>query len=101
MEYYHATRRVTSLARDSRGQNTRSVWRPTVDEPDGSHGDGEKAVLLHGNLDQDGREDEEDEDDDQAAGDAHLLRYPAHNNHVSLTRVTFYVIRLRRESTGK
>lgn len=49
----------------------------TVDEPNGRHGDGEEAVLLHVHFDQHSGEDEEQQDEDEAAGDAHRLRHPA------------------------
>lgn len=51
---------------------------PTVDEPDGRHGDGEEGVRLHGDLDQSGSEGEEDEDDDHAEGHTETLPHPAH-----------------------
>lgn len=48
----------------------------TVDEPDGSHGDGEEAVFVHWHFDQNCGENKEQQDEEQAAGDADGLCYP-------------------------
>lgn len=67
----------------------------TVDEPNCCHGNGEKGVLLHGNLYQNGSKDEEEKDKDQATSYPHPLRYPGENNNTPVSNIAFYVIKIR------